>query len=156
LFTNQSEGATIFEWDFDDLSALSGIENPEHRFPNMGFFDVKLTAINNFGCTYSAMQQVSVAFDRVFPPNAFSPNAVNDEDREFRIYSEGIVNEGYQLLIFNRWGEAFFESQSQEIGWDGRMKNGNFAPAGVYTWVIQYLDFRGEKYKQQGTVTLVF
>lgn len=155
-FTNLSEGATIFEWDFDDQSALSGEENSVHRFPQMGFYDVKLNAINDFGCIDSAMQQVAVVFDRVFPPNAFSPNALNEEDREFRIYSEGIVNEGYQLLIFNRWGEIFFESQSQEIGWDGKMKNDNFAPAGVYTWILQYLDFRGEKYKQQGTVTLLF
>jgi len=156
LFENTSEKAIFYEWDFDDNSAFSEEESPTHYYSEMGFFDVKLTAINDFSCTDTLLQQVSVAFDKLYPPTAFSPNATNEEDREFRIYSVGIVNEGYQLLIFNRWGEVFFESQSQEIGWDGKMKNDNFAPAGVYTWVIQYLDFRSEKYKQQGTVTLLF
>jgi hypothetical protein len=36
------------------------------------------------------------------------------------------------------------------------MKNGNFAPTGVYTWVIQYKDFMGDRHKQQGTITLIF
>jgi gliding motility-associated-like protein len=60
------------------------------------------------------------------------------------------------LLIFNRWGQVIFESNSQENGWDGTMKNGDFAPAGVYSWVIEYYDFLGRKHKQQGTVTLLF
>jgi hypothetical protein len=36
------------------------------------------------------------------------------------------------------------------------MKNGSFAPAGVYVWVIEYNDILGEKHSQQGTVTLIF
>lgn len=156
LFKNASENATSFEWDFDDGSAFSDNENPEHRYNEMGLFDVQLTSFNSFGCIDTATQQVSVTFDKLFPPTAFSPNAIAEEDREFRIYSPGIASEGYQLLVFNRWGEIIFESNSQEKGWDGKMKNSNFAPTGVYNWVIQYIDFRGERHKQQGSVTLLF
>jgi PKD repeat protein len=156
LFENKSINATFYEWDFGDNSAFSDEENPAHYYTEMGFFDVKLSALNDFACIDTVSHQVSVAFNKLFPPTAFSPNATLEEDREFRIHSVGIVNEGYQLLIFNRWGEVIFESINQEIGWSGKMKNDNFAPAGVYTWVLQYLDFRGEKYKQQGTVTLLF
>ncbi|NQU54250.1 MAG: gliding motility-associated C-terminal domain-containing protein [Bacteroidetes bacterium] len=156
LFENTSEKATFYEWNFDDNLAFSEEKSPEHRFEEMGFFNVKLSAFNDFGCVDTTIQQVSVAFDKLFPPTAFSPNATFEEDREFRIHSKGIINEGYRLLVYNRWGEVIFESESQEIGWDGKMKNDNFSPAGVYTWVIQFLDFRGEKYKQQGIVTLLF
>lgn len=156
LFENTSENATSYEWNFGDNSAFSDKENPTHRYSEMGFFDVKLSVSNDFGCVDTVTQQISVVFDKIFPPTAFSPNALIEEDREFRIFSAGIADEGYQLLIFNRWGEVIFESNNQKSGWNGRMKNDNFAPAGVYTWVIQYLDFRGEKYKQQGTVTLLF
>ena len=156
LFENTSEKATFYEWDFGDNSAFSDEENPAHYYSEMGFFDVKLSALNDFACIDIVSQQVSVAFNKLFPPTAFSPNATIEEDREFRIHSVGIIDEGYQLLIFNRWGEVIFESINQELGWSGKMKNDNFAPAGVYTWVLQYLDFRGEKYKQQGTVTLLF
>jgi len=155
-FENQTTGATEYSWNFGDDSADSDEENPVHRYDEMDRYQVALRAFNDFGCTDSAFTDVSVSFDKVFPPNAFSPNAANAEDREFRIYSEGIVNEGYKLLIFNRWGQVIFESNSQENGWDGKMKNGDFAPAGVYSWVIEYYDFLGEKHAQQGTVTLIF
>ncbi|HKL33710.1 MAG TPA: PKD domain-containing protein, partial [Tangfeifania sp.] len=155
-FNNQTEGGTGYNWDFDDFSPGSNEENPVHSFKNMGIYNVELTAFNDFGCSDTTTNQVSVAFDKLFPPNAFSPNATSEEDREFRIYSEGVVDEGYQLLIFNRWGEVIFESDSQQNGWEGKMKNGNFAPAGVYPWVITYFDFLGRKHKQQGTVTLLF
>ncbi|WP_372948803.1 PKD domain-containing protein [Mariniphaga sp.] len=154
-FENQSLGASFFDWDFDDGN-YSTAEQPENRFESMGLYNVRLSVINDFGCTDTAYTNVSVAFDRVFPPTAFSPNATKMEDREFRIYSEGIVNEGYKMLIFNRWGEVIFESETQEKGWNGTMKNGQNAPSGVYSWVIQYYDFLGKKHNQQGTITLIF
>ncbi len=155
-FENSTEGATDYDWDFGDNSAGSSIESPEHPYEEMGLYDVSLLVTNDFGCADSAFAEVSVAFDKVFPPTAFSPNAAKSEDREFRIYSEGIVNDGYKLLIFNRWGEVIFESNSQEKGWDGKMKNGDNAPSGVYSWTIQYFDFLGKKHAQQGTVTLFY
>jgi len=155
LFENDSQGATLFDWDFDDGN-FSAEAQPEHRFGEMDLYNVRLLAANDFECADSALANVTVSFDRVFPPTAFSPNASKTEDREFRIYSEGIVNDGYNLLIFNRWGEVIFESINQETGWDGTMKNGQNAPAGVYSWVIQYFDFLGKKHNQQGTVTLIF
>jgi gliding motility-associated-like protein len=122
----------------------------------MDIYSVSLAVANDFNCTDTIIKPVTVTFDRLFPPNAFSPNASLAEDQEFRIYGDGVLDEGYQLLIFNRWGEIIFESRSQNEGWDGKMKNADFAPSGVYTWVIEYTDFTGEKHKQQGLVTLLF
>ena len=156
FFENESAGAQLYEWDFGDGSFLSEAQNPIHEFEELGTFDVQLTVQNNFGCNDSVIHQVAVAFERIYPPNAFSPNSSLQEDQEFRIYADGIADEGYQLLIFNRWGEIIFESNSQETGWDGKMKNRVFAPAGVYSWVVQFTDFLGKVHKQQGTVTLLF
>ncbi|MFW6289638.1 MAG: PKD domain-containing protein [Mariniphaga sp.] len=155
-FENSSRGATFFEWDFGDGSFYSDEENPGHRYEKMGLYDVSLLAVNDFECLDSAFAQVAVTFDRVFPPTAFSPNARLEEDREFRIFSEGIVNENYKLLVFNRWGEIIFTSDSQEKGWNGKMNNGDNAPAGVYHWVLEYRDFLGKNHSQQGTVTLFY
>uniref|UniRef100_UPI0032172363 PKD domain-containing protein n=1 Tax=uncultured Draconibacterium sp. TaxID=1573823 RepID=UPI0032172363 len=155
-FTNTSRAATSFRWDFGDSTSVLDEINPLHRYDAMDIYPVTLESMNDFGCVDSIMKPISVSFDKLFPPNAFSPNANSEEDREFRIYSEGVADDGYQLLIFNRWGEIIFESSSQEIGWDGKMKNANFAPAGVYTWVVQYADFTGKKHNQQGSVTLIF
>ncbi len=154
-FENNSSGATRYEWDFGD-GTFSMLESPDHHYENMGRYKVSLLSENSFGCTDSAAVLVSIAFDRIFPPTAFSPNAENPEDREFRIHTAGIVDEGYKLLIFNRWGELIFESRSQEKGWNGAMRSGENAPPGVYPWVIEYFDVLGEKHRQQGTVTVVF
>jgi len=99
---------------------------------------------------------VGVDFDRFFPPNAFSPNAANEEDREFRIYGEGIIEEGYKLMVYNRWGQTIFESNSSSLGWNGKMSNGDNAPAGVYSWVLQYVDVKSKKHTQKGNVTLLY
>jgi len=155
-FVNSSHAATTFRWNFGDSTMFSEEENPVHRYDEMGVYPVALEVENNFGCIDSIIKLVTVTFDQLFPPNAFSPNASLEEDREFRIYGEGVVDEGYLLLVYNRWGGVIFESSSQEIGWDGKMKNSDLAPSGVYTWVLQYFDFTGEKHRQQGTVTLLY
>ncbi len=155
-FNNKSENAILYEWEFGDFSATSSEENPQHRFQIMGNFDIHLIAYNEFGCEDVELQKVTVGFDKVFPPTVFSPNASLWEDQEFRIYAEGISNEGYEMKIYNRWGENIFTSNSQETGWNGRMKNGKYAPTGIYTWIIQYNDFLGKSHKQQGNVTLLF
>jgi gliding motility-associated-like protein len=155
-FENLTTGANYYEWDFGDMSPVLTEYSPVHQFSGMGLFKVSLFAENDYNCFDSISHNVAVTFDKLYPPNAFSPNATLEEDREFRIYSGGLNSEGYQLLIFNRWGETIFESNSQEVGWNGKMKNSNFAPSGVYTWVVQYNDFMGQTHHQQGIVTLVF
>ncbi|WP_297090308.1 PKD domain-containing protein [uncultured Draconibacterium sp.] len=154
-FSNNSHAAMFYFWDFGD-STFSEEKEPIHRYSAMGIYPISLEVSNSFACTDSLVKQVSVAFDKLFPPNAFSPNAALEEDREFRVYADGVSNDGYQLLVFNRWGEVVFESNSQQNGWDGKMKNGNPAPSGVYTWVIEFNDFRGISHRQKGNVTLLY
>lgn len=44
LFTNLSQNADSYEWNFGDGSAISTEETPTHQFPNEGSFTVTLTA----------------------------------------------------------------------------------------------------------------
>ena len=155
-FDNKSEGAESFEWDFNDDSSFSNEESPQYQFSKIGIYKVHLTAWNEFGCQDTTSNFVTVGFDKIYPPNAFSPNAALEQNRQFRLYVQGISENGYHLQIFNRWGEIIFESNSPNVGWGGKMRNNNFAPTGVYTWTIQYMDLLGKKHKQQGSVTLLF
>ncbi len=97
-----------------------------------------------------------VEFDRIFPPNAFSPNATEPIDRVFLINTEGIVSQGYHFMVLSRWDDIVFEVKDEIKGWDGKMKNGSFAPTGSYLWVLYYSDSLGIKHQQKGTVTLVY
>lgn len=155
-FNNLSEGADIFEWDFGDLTPLSSEESPQHRFPGMGVYNVSLLAGNEYGCYDFAGREVKVSVEKIYPPNAFSPNALKEVDREFRLHHPGIEEKGYHLFIFSRWGEIIFESLSPLKGWDGKLQNGQNAESGVYVWVLEYFDFLGKFHKQQGTVTLFY
>jgi len=58
LFSNKSEFASTFEWDFGD-GTVSSNENPNHVFATDGTFVVKLT-VKNVVCTSSTEQRVNV------------------------------------------------------------------------------------------------
>lgn len=154
-FSNQSTGATEYLWDFGD-GITSGLKDPSHDYAVTGYRTVLLEAINNFACSDTISHRLLVAFDRIFPPNAFSPNAPNEVDREFKPGSIGVATEGYHLTIISRWNDIVFEARDEIKGWDGHMKNGTFAPAGVYVWNLNFNDFLGRKHRQTGTVTVVY
>ena len=154
-FTDTSEGATQFLWDFGDGTSTT-VENPTHSFVIMGHKKVLLQAFNEFTCSDTISHEVLVAFSKIFPPNAFSPNAPNSIDREFLLTSEGMKQDGYHLTILSRWNDIVFETKNGITGWDGRMKNGSFAPAGTYLWILNFTDFLGRQHQQTGTVSLVY
>jgi hypothetical protein len=59
LFTNNSENAKKFEWDFGD-GFISNEDNPVHIFNTTGTFDVTLTAISKSGLDDQAIMTFNV------------------------------------------------------------------------------------------------
>jgi hypothetical protein len=154
-FTDLSEGATSWLWNFGD-GKISELQNPTYHFVKVGHQTILLEVSNSDQCTDTISQKLLVAFDRLFPPNGFSPNAPNEVDREFLLNSDGVSTEGYHLTVLSRWNDIVFEAKDEIKGWDGRMNNGALAPAGVYVWILNYTDFLGRRHRQTGTVTLVY
>jgi len=63
---------------------------------------------------------------------------------------------GFEMQIYNRWGEMIFETNDLYNGWDGSAKGNNtVSQEGVYVYNIQLTDGRGEKHKLLGHVTLI-
>ena len=155
-FTDISTGnPTSWNWNFGDV-ATSVLQNPTYHFTKMGHQQVVFNVTNAEGCTDEHIDTVLVAFDRLFPPNGFSPNASNSIDREFLLNAEGITPEGYHFTVLSRWNDIVFEAKDEIKGWDGKMKNGTYAPAGAYVWILNFADFLGRKHQQTGTVTLIY
>lgn len=154
-FENTSNGAVSYLWDFGD-GTTSTDENPTHRYEDVGRYRVLQKAISEYKCEDTISHPVMVAFDRIFPPNAFSPNAPDPINRIFLLDANGIVSQGYHFMVLSRWDDVVFEVKDEIKGWDGKMKNGSFAPAGSYLWVLNYSDSLGFKHQQRGTVTLVY
>lgn len=60
-----------------------------------------------------------------YVPNSFSPN--NDGDNDFFLpIGNAFETTGYDLKIFNRWGELVFESDDPYKPWDGSHSGGEY------------------------------
>ena len=61
----------------------------------------------------------------------------------------------YHLMIFDRWGKLFFESDEINTGWNGYYK-GDLCQQDVYVWKLQFTDLvELKQHAYVGHVTLV-
>ena len=139
-FSNNSQGAVQYIWDFGDGLSSQSYE-PSHLFveTEAGAL-VTLTAISDFGCIDST--QVFIPFDEqeiFYVPNTFTPDGDNFNQVFTPVFYSGFDPYNFEMLIFNRWGELIFETRNADKGWDGSYGlSGGDAQDGVYTWKITY------------------
>jgi len=158
-FFNTSLNASVYEWDFGDNSSTEFIENPVHTFPDAlnQSYTVTLTATNEFGCSDEAMLVISVQDELIFYiPNSFTPDG-NSFNQSFQpVFTSGFDPFDFHLTIFNRWGEALFESYDASVGWEGTYGIGEIAEDGVYIWQIEFKESMSNKrHYNNGHVTLL-
>jgi gliding motility-associated-like protein len=136
-FVNESTNATNYVWDFAGLGS-STATNPTFTFPSDSarFYLVCLEAYNSLGCADTVCHYIQI-FDEflVYVPNAFTPDndGINDV---FLPVVNGHDPLSYQLLIFNRWGELIFESQHDNVGWNGTYKT-VISKEDTYVWKLK-------------------
>jgi hypothetical protein len=152
-FLNESIGANSCLWDFGDGVTSSEI-SPSHVY-GVGLHKMLLNVFNEFNCKDTVSTQVMVEFSHLYAPTGFSPNASNPIERVFLLNCDGIISTGYHLTVISRWNDIVFDVNEIK-GWDGHMKNGDWAPTDTYIWVLYFTDFMGRKHRQTGSVTLVF
>ncbi|HRH65007.1 MAG TPA: PKD domain-containing protein [Bacteroidia bacterium] len=150
--TDLSTDAATWNWSFGDSSPGSSEQNPSHQYSDTGTFFVKLIVENIHGCADTITGIVRVNEDYAFYiPNSFSPNAdgINDIFKPL-----GIGVHGYELFVFDRWGEQVFHSKDKLEGWTGEY-NGNPCPEGVYVYKLKTLDPAGNPRDYAGHITLI-
>lgn len=111
-----------------------------------------LTATSTVGCGNAKAVVTVKVYNEIYIPNAFSPNNDGQNDK-FRI----IAADGYEILtfqVFNRWGQAIYQSKDFSNGWDGRYK-GQLQPQDTYIYFLQIRSSNGRIITKKGTVTLV-
>jgi len=155
IFTNQSVGADHYLWKFDD-GLISHLKDPTHKYEVVGPRRVLLESANQFGCADTISDEILIALKNIYAPNAFTPNAPNQVDREFFPYCNGVIAKGYHLRIISRWNDVVFECKDELKGWNGTLSDGTRAPAGNYIWLLSFVDFLGKYHSQSGSVTLIF
>jgi gliding motility-associated-like protein len=152
FFTNLSQDAIRYEWDFGDGTFSDG-KNPVHTYADTGNFAVTLTAINAVGCSaeYVVGPFWVIPDGALYIPNAFTPNADGHNDY-FQVLGEGLVF--FRMVIFNRWGKEVAVLNSVGERWDGTHQ-GVAVPEGVYAYKLDAEANGGKVYERGGTITVI-
>jgi gliding motility-associated-like protein len=157
-FSNNSENASSYAWNFGDGTYGFGFE-PIHLFPaEAADYVVSLVAMNEVGCTDTAYVSIHVEENLIYyVPNSFTPNDDEKNQVFLPIISQGFKPGTYLLRIFNRWGELVFESKDPYTGWGGDYgPNHTNCQSGTYTWVLNFQVLQTQENKEfVGHVNLI-
>lgn len=153
-FTNYAMNADSYFWYFGDGQTSSEI-NPIHQYNPVGLFEAVQVASANWGCADTFKTVITIIPATNYVPNAFRPGSDLSQNQVFMPSGLGVTNDGFNLKIFNRWGELIFESDSPLKPWDGKIRNGTEAPMGNYVWITNYIDIQGINRSEKGQVLLI-
>jgi len=169
-FTNNSENAVMYEWDFGDgsdtvswdflLPAMHTYRNDPEVDPGYpSEYTVTLVVASEESCRDSTKATVVVDPSVLDVPNVFTPNDDTHNDY-FKI--DHVSLRVLQLQVFNRNGRKVYEFSGDSgalrewQGWDGKIRSTNqYASPGVYLYVIKAFGWDGQVYNQQGMVYLL-
>ena len=85
-------------------------------------------------------------------PTTFTPNGDGINDI---IYVEGWgIKSLMEYQIYNRWGEMVFETNDENVGWDGHYK-GTLQNNDVYVYKVRALTWRDETQTLEGHINLM-
>ncbi|HEU4716482.1 MAG TPA: PKD domain-containing protein [Bacteroidia bacterium] len=151
-FVDQSVGAVTWQWDFGDGNTGT-LQNPSHQYPaDTGSYFITLVVSNSYGCVDTATGELNVLDDFTFyVPNAFTPNG-DGLDELFTGYGTGI--EKFHMMVFDRWGNLFYQTDDISQGWDGTYK-GKKVQEDVYVYKIDITDIFLKDHHYIGHVSVV-
>ncbi len=170
-FTTGSNNIYDIDWG-DGTSGEDVPSDVKHSYSKAGDFFITLSATNEFGCVGSATIKQPVEIregGKVETPNAFQPSQdgpnsgniseTSSKDRNYSVfapYAPNVVEEGYKLEVYTRWGQLIFQTEKKGIGWNGYYFNsGDALPAGVYIFKLSARTVDGNRVSKVGDVTLL-
>ncbi len=150
-FTNYSQGAVTYRWTFGDGNG-SQEEHPTHLYKKTGTYTVCLMVMNEIGCADTTCRRVDAEiFPAIDVPTGFSPNGDGNNDI---LYVRGAAIEKLNFKVYNRWGELVFETNDENVGWDGNYK-GQPQEMESYAWILSARFVDGSSVERSGNVTLL-
>ena len=154
LTTTENEEYTYL-WEPANSLDDNTIANPEATPDETTTYT--LTVTDQDGCTTTERITVTVLTPEcnkpfIFFPNAFTPN--NDGFNDVVYLRAAFSVDEVFFMIYTRWGEKVFESNSLDDGWDGRFKNKELC-SDVYAYYLRVRCANGEEYTEKGNITLL-
>jgi len=144
-FLNNSIDGDKYMWDFGDGNK-SNDENPAHVYKEPGIFTVSLYVWSDKNCPDTLVLKKlinvmegegSTVFPNAFVWNGTGPSGGNwgenaIDNTIFHPHMENAID--LRMLIYTRWGEMIWETNSVYIGWDGYLLSGELVEPGVYVY----------------------
>lgn len=132
-------------------TATSFVDTSDDLNHQAFLYIVKANAVES-GLGQSGSNRISVLKDpNLFHPTAFTPNGDNLNDH-FTVFGQYVV--GFEMKIFNRWGELLFTTTDIQAGWDGKFRGAEM-PEGTYAFIAHITDRAGRTFKRSGSVLLL-
>ncbi|MDR2407288.1 MAG: gliding motility-associated C-terminal domain-containing protein [Bacteroidales bacterium] len=153
--TDISQGTVkISNWTMGDGNTQTG-RIVHYSYEVSGDYRIVLEVIDENGCTDTISKIIHVYEElNVFIPNMFTPNGDGKNDTWKPQMSE-YSKEGYQLSIFDRWGQRIFHTTDTEEAWNGSVDGKRVAPNTVYSYRITVRDFTGQEHEFIGQITVL-
>ena len=139
----------VWELD-DDVSAL---------WPSNGRFCYYVEALeagnaSGINAISTSNEACAIQQEALWIPNAFIAGSAISSNSSFRPVPAFIDVIGFELIIFNRWGQSIWSTSDRDIGWDGKVDD-SYVPQGVYAFYCAFLNGAGKKFEERGTVTFL-
>ena len=156
----------IFESDFCEVGSVTLVANTQ--LPNLvwstgettpsimvqqaGRYFVTASSGACFSENAIIIEPCSLEF---FIPSAFTPSNQDGINDYFSILlpKNHQITE-FEVVIYNRWGEAVFMSKDYNFRWDGKYK-GKFITNQIFTYRIIVVTQNGNDYLFKGTITIL-
>jgi gliding motility-associated-like protein len=178
VFTNTSQNATNYEWDFGSGNILTTTSTAPITEVFTISETVQLTALDDAGCPSDASVSITVTtcgctdpiaqnYDPnaliddgscfypepiIYVPNVFTPNGDNQND----IFFIDVQNaEHLEFTILNRWGNVVYQASGLTSAWNGFVEGGEFAKDGTYFVKYTVTSINGEIIEGHSFVQLV-
>ncbi len=136
-----------FSWSPSTYLTASETLTPASRPP--ADISYVLTVQSNNGCGITKDTMDVKFYKGIYIPSAFTPNgdAINPT------WNIPALNAfpGFELHVFNRYGQVVFETKNANVAWNGKFK-GEDVPAGAYIYVI---DLKKDPGILKGTVMVI-
>jgi gliding motility-associated-like protein len=117
------------------IEAFEGFSNP------LGFSEISRSNV-----------VLSEQEPKVYLPNAFMPLGFNSQLRPVTVF---VGSEGYEWIIYNRWGQMIFITTDPGDSWDGRY-NGNLVPMDVYVYLLRFRNALDQPRQIKGNVAVIY
>lgn len=141
-------------WDLGDGNTESG-QIIYHSYAAIGDYYVFFHVIDENACFDTITKKFHV-YDElsVFIPNSFTPNGDGLNDTWGPVMQE-YQTEGYQMSLYDRWGQQIFYTTDTEERWDGTISGKAAIGNSIYSYKIIVKDFMGQYHEYIGHVTVL-